>query len=376
MLKVYYRILISSWKNFGLGLMFFRWLLITPLFILFTHFTIFLDRIFFPQYRQIKIKQPIFLIGNPRSGTTFLHSLLTRTKDFAAFETWQLLFPSLTARILFKPLVDYLIRNDWKTVVSAKTGHGVFLDKVEHSEFLFLYKLDTQFITSLSPLAFDDQEYPELRFHDQQPETHRCSSVKFFKGCLQRQIYFTGKQQIVAHLHFSVNRIKTLLEAFPDAKFIYLVRSPYETIPSHLSLNYNNVVLNNQEVTQNISPGKRKRYLDRRYHYDIELYRYFSKLQKDRAIPEDRFLILKYDELCSSLPNTFAKIVAFTGIKPSAQLRQAVEGQAQIQKNYKRQHKVMSLEEFDLTKEQIANDLSFVFEEYGFDKNQVPKAAV
>ncbi|WP_202804221.1 sulfotransferase [Pleurocapsa sp. PCC 7319] len=353
---------------------FLQWLFLFPLFLAFTHLTLFLDRIFFPQYRQVQVKEPIFIIGNPRSGTSFLHCLLTQTKEFAAFETWQLLFPALTARTLLKPLIDYLIKKDLGILVPAQVGHELALDQVEHDEFLFFHQLDTQFVTALSPLGFDTREYPELRFHDKQPESRRCFSIRFLKSCLQRQIYYTQNEQVIAHLHFSIHRLKTLRETFPDAKFIYLVRSPYATISSHLSLNYN--TLKHRKITQKISPNKLKLYLDRRYRYDIELYRYFSKLRQERVIPEDRLLILKYDELRSSLPNAFAKILAFTGIKPSDQLRQVVENQAQIQKNYKRQHKVMSLEEFDLTQEQIANDLSFVFEEYGFDKNQVPKAAV
>ena len=374
MLKVYYRILISSWENFGFGFIFWRWLLIAPLFFLFTHFTLFLDRIFFPQYRQVQVNNPVFIIGNPRSGTSFLHRLLTKTQEFSAFEAWHLFFPSITARVLLKPLITYLIKNNRGTILSSQDGHELSLDKVEHDEFLFMHKLDTQFVFVLSPIAFDDREYPEIRFHDQQPESRRQSSVRFFKACLQRQIYYTGKQQVISHGHYSTHRIKTLMESFPDAKFIYLARTPYETIPSHLSIDSN--AIDHSMGIKNIPTSKLKQYFQRRYCYDIELYRYFYDLHKNQVISEDRVMILRYDELCSSLQNAFEKIVAFTGIKPSDQLRQAVERQAQIQKGYKRKHKVMSLEEFDLTKEQIANDLSFVFEEYGYDKNPVPKPAV
>ncbi len=79
MWQIYYRILISAGKTFGLGLIFWRWLLFLPLFLGFTHFTLFLDKIFFSQYQKVQVKNPVFIIGNPRSGTSFLHSLLTQT---------------------------------------------------------------------------------------------------------------------------------------------------------------------------------------------------------------------------------------------------------------------------------------------------------
>ena len=374
MLQVYYCILISAWKTFGLGLIFGRWLLFLPLFLLFTHFTLFLDKIFFPQYQKIQVKNPVFIIGNPRSGTSFLHNLLTQTDDFVSFKTWQIFFPALTARVLVKPIINYLIRHNLTEIMPEESGHGLYLDRVEHDEFLFIHKLDTQFLLLLSPLGLDDRDYPELRLYDQQPDSRRYSSVKFFQECLKRQIYYTKKEQVIAHIHFSTCRIKTLLETFPDAKFIYLIRSPQETIPSHLTLEYN--TFKNQKRLNNIPENQLKRYFERRYRYDIELYRYFYELQQKAEIPPENIMVLSYDLLCSDLAKSFAQIEDFTGIKPSNELRQALKKQAEKQKQYQRKHKIIDLQQFGLSKEQIAQDFDFVFEEYNFAQNPQPNVTV
>ncbi|MGK7948930.1 MAG: sulfotransferase [Xenococcaceae cyanobacterium] len=374
MLLIYYRILISAWKTFGLRLIFWRWLLFLPLFLLFTHFTLFLDKIFFPQYQKLKVKNPVFIIGNPRSGTSFLHNLLTQTEDFVAFKTWQIFFPALTARVLVKPIVNYLIRHNLTQMMPESSGHEVYLDRVEHDEFLFVHKLDTQFVLLLSPLGLDEREYPELRLYDRQSDSRRYSSVKFFQECLKRQIYYTKKEQVIAHIHFSTCRIKTLLETFPDAKFIYLVRSPQETIPSHLTLEYN--TFKNQKRLNNIPKAKLQRYFERRYRYDLELYRYFYELQKKAEIPSENIMVLPYNLLCSDLEKSFTQIENFTGIKSSDELRQAVKKQAGKQKQYQRQHKIIDLQQFGLSKEQIAQDFDFVFEKYNFEQNPQPNITV
>jgi hypothetical protein len=340
----------------------------------FTHLTLFLDRIFFPQYRKVEIKNPIFIIGHPRSGTTFVHHLLTQTEEFATFKTWQIFLPSLTARLLFRSLINYLLSKEKSTIVPDRVGHKVSLDRIEEEEFLFLHQLDTQFVMTLSPLAFDDREYPELRLHDLQPESRLQRSMRFFRGCLQRQIYETGNHQVVAQIHYSTNRLKTLLKEFPDAKFIYLIRSPYETIPSHFSLNWN--LFDYRWGLDKIPPERLKRYYQRRYRYNTEIYRYFYELQKNQEIPEEQVMTLPYQKLRSNLNAAFQEIVAFTGIKVSKKLQQAVENQAQTQKSYKRKHQVMSLDKFGITKEQIAKDLSFVFEEYGLDQKAESELAV
>ena len=364
MLKIYLAIVRASWQNFGLGLPFWQWSILMPCFLGFTHFTLWLDQFFFPQYRQIQVEEPIFIIGNPRSGTSFLHRQLTQTHEFAAFETWQLMFPALTARFLFKPLIQYLIKTGRSTILPAHLGHELSLTEVEHDEFLFFYKLDTQFVTVLSPLAYDDQEYPELRLHDQQPSHRRLSSVQFLKGCLQRQLYSTGNERVIAHLHFSVNRIKSLLEVFPDAKFIYLVRSPHETIPSHLTLNFN--TLHYTEAAKAVSPHKLNRFFQRRYRYDIELYRYFKMLQSSNPIPSTNMLVIQYDQLISSLESYFQEIIDYAQINPSRQLHRLIKRTATQQRTYTRKHQIIPLEKFNLTHQDIAKDLYFVIDDYNF----------
>ena len=367
MLKVYYRIVVSAWKTFGFGVIFLRWLLFAPLFVFFTNLTLFLDNIFFPQYRKVQVKKPIFIIGNPRSGTTFLHDFLIKKGDFLGFEAWHILFPSLTAHYLLKPFINYLSKKKHTSVIlPEKTGHEISLDKIEEEEFLLIHKLETQFVFQVTPLAFDDLEYPELRFYDQQPESRRQSSVRFFKSCLQRQIYYTGKEQIVAQMHFSTHRIKTLLQIFPDAKFIYIYRSPHETIPSHLSLTY--YIFEHQWKLKNIPLEKLNRYFQRRYMYDVDIYRYFYEVMKNQEIPENQVMILQYDLLRSEMDKALEKILAFTKVENSDKLRTAAKIQLKSQKQYKRKHKVMAPEEFGLSKKQITEALPFVFQEYDFDK--------
>ena len=62
--------------------------------------TLGLDHLIYPRHRKQAIDRPIFIIGNPRSGTTFLHRLLLGAGGMAAFELWEMLFPAITARKL------------------------------------------------------------------------------------------------------------------------------------------------------------------------------------------------------------------------------------------------------------------------------------
>jgi len=50
-----------------------------------------LDDIFFPGHKTQPIDKPLFILGNLRSGSTFLHRLLSRDSDtFTSLTTWDI----------------------------------------------------------------------------------------------------------------------------------------------------------------------------------------------------------------------------------------------------------------------------------------------
>ncbi len=359
MIRIHFRTLQVCWKIYGPGKVFFSLLIGDTLLRCFHAATLLLDRIFFPGYRHVEVKRPVFIIGHPRSGTTFLHHLLTGTNEAAAFPCWHILFPALTGRALVGPLIRQLIRKGKTEVMPEWTGHAIDLDKVEEEEMLFLHNDDTQFVPA-GMLGFDDREYPELRLHDQQPRERRFRSMRFLHGLFQRQIYSTGKGQIIAQTHFSTHRLKTMLEFYPDAKFIYILRDPHHVVPSFLSLLHNSIQFRwgldkiPQEVLQ--------RYNQRRYQAMIDLYRYFHDLRKRGEAPADRVMVLPYEQLRNDMEATFTRIVAFTGIQVSAQLREKVAARAAAQQQYQRRHTVKDLAEFGLSHEQIDKDFAFLQE--------------
>jgi Sulfotransferase family len=64
-----------------------------------------LDELFFRNYRKVSMIQPLFIIGFPRSGTTFLQKLLSLDEEkFASITLGQSLMPSLTSRKIVEAL--------------------------------------------------------------------------------------------------------------------------------------------------------------------------------------------------------------------------------------------------------------------------------
>ncbi|MGZ9223832.1 MAG: hypothetical protein ACXW4Q_17135, partial [Anaerolineales bacterium] len=65
--------------------------LIWPLGSLMHWFFFFLDDILFPGHKTQPIEKPLFILGNLRSGSTFLHRLLSRdSATFTSLTTWDI----------------------------------------------------------------------------------------------------------------------------------------------------------------------------------------------------------------------------------------------------------------------------------------------
>jgi len=255
------------------------------------------------------------------------------------------------------------------TLILEETGHGVALDKVEEEELLFLHNSDTQFAVILFPLGFLDDEFTEFRLHDQMPDNHRISSARFLKSLFKRHIYDTGKKQIFAQTHFSTHRIKTLMEVFPDARFIYMHRMPEDTLPSAFSLIDNMIDL--LWGRHRFSKQQAKRFFQYRYQASIDLYKYFYDVWQNNEIDKQRVMIVPYEQVKEDLMGVFDRVVEFTNIQPSDALKTAVRQQAEKQKKYQRIHEVRTLEEFGIDSRRLKDDFAFLYAKDPFSVDSV-----
>ena len=64
------------------------------------------DHIFFPGAFKTSLKSPIIIVGNPRSGTTFLHRYLVKNGIGTGSQLWQMLYPS----IILQKMINILSR--------------------------------------------------------------------------------------------------------------------------------------------------------------------------------------------------------------------------------------------------------------------------
>lgn len=206
----------------------------------------FLDEIFFRNYRKVTIKQPVFVLGVPRSGTTFLHRVLSEEENFTTFSTWECFFaPSITQRKFWlglgkldakigRPLARSLDWIETRLLAGLDGIHATRMSAAEE-DYLALTPILASFILIL-PFPHAERIWQMGAFDRDMPKAQRDSLMGFYKACLQKHLYVHGEdRQLLSKNAAFASLAQSLCENFPDARFLCCLRDPMDTLPSQLS---------------------------------------------------------------------------------------------------------------------------------------------
>lgn len=182
-----------------------------------------------PAVLEERIDRPIFVLGLPRSGTTFLHNLLADDPGNLTPRCWQTVFPY--------------------PVEAHKNGsrdRRAELTARQYSQFLLL----APELPSLHPLdAYAAQECIEITghvfrslrfdtthylpsFQQWLDDAGHLEAYRFHKRFLQHLQHQNGGGQWILKSPDHIFALEALCEVYPDARFVFVHRDPMKVLPS------------------------------------------------------------------------------------------------------------------------------------------------
>src|SRR5262249_51674170 len=174
---------------------------------------------------------PLFIVGHWRTGTTLLHELLILDERHNSPNTFQCLAPNhflLTEKVLTR-LLFWLLPSR-RPMDNMAAGW----DKPQEDEFaLCLLGAPSPYLSIAFPNhPPQDQEACDLeRLPAREREAWKRTFVRFL-----RQLTYRDPRRLILKSPTHSFRIRTLLELFPDARFVHIVRDPYAVYPSTINL--------------------------------------------------------------------------------------------------------------------------------------------
>ena len=348
------RVYLIVGKTFGV------WIIpiFTGILILFLRLIVFagrlLDHLFFPGIRK-PLQNPILIVGNPRSGTTFLHRFLIKQGFGTGSELWQMIYPSITLQKIIKPILPIM------EVISparhhSTEAHKTSLSSIETDDVSLLFRFFDGFFLYGFFLSFDEDDL----FDWVDPKLRDTSKRDFawFESMWNRNMISNKGDRYIGKLFSLSGNLPAFQQRFPDAKILYMIRDPLNMIPSGLSLVTG--VLDKRYNFWSLDEKIRSRFVERLYIALVELLNRFHDDWTNERINKEKVLIVQFDSMMSHFETLMEEIMDFTDVEPSEELKQTIQITADNQRRYESGHRY-NLEKFGLTEKRIQEDCEQIY---------------
>lgn len=279
-------------------------------------------------------RPPVFILGHWRAGTTLLHELLILDLAHTYPTTYQCLEPNHFL------LTEKLVTRGLRFLIPARRPMDNMTagwDRPQEDEFaLCMLGLPSPYLTVAfpnHPPAFP--EYLDLR---DVPPAARRKWKRTFLAYLTRLTYRTPRRLVLKSPTHTA-RVRTLLELFPDARFVHIVRDPFVLYPS--TLNLWKTLYRVQGLQVPTYAGLEDYVLD-------TFVRMYDRFTEDRPlIPEGHFHELRYEDLVADPLGQLEALYRRLGLDGFAAAAPRVRAYLDANKGYETNR-------YDLTPEQRA----------------------
>jgi hypothetical protein len=228
------------------------------------------------------------------------------------------------------------------------------LHRAEEDEGVFLFPLHTPVFYMLFPFM---EQFRDLQFADSLPPEIRRRMMDFYEGSLQRHLHASqndgqARTLLVKNVH-STGRIRSILQRFPDARFVFIMRDPYQAIPSLLSLYYAAWKMHSRDIPKRSS--EIRALAEMGYAY----YRYLKEMCE--VMPEEQYTCVGFEELIQDPEGTVERIYGHLRLPMSEAFRSRLRAAIREQADHRSEHRY-SLAEYGLSEQEVYEELREVFE--------------
>jgi len=328
-----------------------------------------LDDVMFPAWRDEPIEEPLFIFANARSGTTLLHRLMSLDEErFTYARLYETLFHSVAVHRLIDRIaavdatagggalrrvvdgIDDRVFGFWRDI------HPMGLYQAEEDEGFFLYSMLTPGLYPMWPFV---RGLEGASFLDDQPEEVRRRVMSDYEGGIRRLLHAQGRgRTLLSKSVFMPGRVHSFIDQFPDARYVYMVRHPYESVASFVSMI--------TAVWNQHSPEVPHDNADAQALADIAIKFYRRGWDARKRVPESQWRTVRYTDLVADPKATVLGVYRHFGLKPSQEFLGRLTAETQRARKYRSKHRY-TLEDFGLTRARIHEPLADVFADLGFE---------
>lgn len=303
--------------------------------------------------RQELHPEPLFLLGFWRSGTTLLHNLLSMDPRWGFVNTYQAAMPDV-----FLAGQNRVRRMIERSLPANRGVDNIPVDFAMPQE----EEIAMMCASGLSPYTFlhfprtaeDALDY--LFVKERMDQRQQAEWQREFTKLLKTASFHMGGKPLLLKSPSNTSRITALLELFPDARFVYLQRDPYDTVRSYQRLI---TLMNDWHALQRVD-------FDRLLRKQLEVYRDMAMayLEQRKLIPDGRLVEIRYEELERDKVSQVEHIYDALGLEGYDEFEPYLAEYVTSIEGFEKNPSYVS----DQVIAAVNNYVPFLVEEYGYDR--------
>lgn len=300
-------------------------------------------------------KDPVFILGHWRSGTTYLQNLMSRDPQFG----WAK--PTQTAMFSNCALLGWALKGGVQKGIKGSRP----MDNVQYD--LNLPMEETFAIGNFTPYTLDHllafpivwEKYVDCAFVDELPKKDRDAFKRAYQYAMKKLTMLWKGKQLILKSPDNTARIGCMLEMYPDAKFVNIYRDPYDTVRSSVNMILSQVNL--VHLTPLPDTDLRELLEDMVVERTFDMYK--DLFAREKTFKPGHYVSIKYEDFVQE-PERYLReiyeVLELDGFEAALPHFRAFIAE---QKDYQTNKKTMS----PRLREKINKHLGFYFEHYGYE---------
>jgi hypothetical protein len=298
---------------------------------------------------------PIFILGHWRTGTTLLHEFLALDERHVGPSTYECMEPNhflLTEGLVSRWMPFFSLS------VRPMDNMAAGFDRPQEDEFaLCNLGLPSPYLTVAFPN--NPPQYEEYLDLEGIPPRALARWKRVFRRLLQELTYKHHKRLVLKSPTHSC-RVKTLLELFPDARFVHIVRDPYVVFPSTVNL------WKSLYITFGL---QRPTFQGLEEHVYKTFNRVYDKIEEGKGLIDfDRFYELRYEDLVGDPVGQMATLYDHLGLGGFEQVLPKLQAHVANNAGYKTNRYQLG----DEQRAEITRRWGSVIRLYGYEPQPAP----
>jgi hypothetical protein len=296
-----------------------------------------------PDILQVPISKPLFVLGLPRSGTTFLFNLLSQDPQSRWLHSWETMHPSpppTTETAASDPRIKRIEKKFafYKSLApDLDTAHYISANHPDECNGLF----ENNFTTSLLFLSRAHVPTYQKWLHT---ESDWNAAYQYYREQLQLLSWKCPGEHWLLKTPAHLFHLDSLLTVFPDACIVQNHRDPIEAIPSEASL----ISIIRGAFSDHVEPTVVGQ--DCLDEMSIAMDRALKVRQNTSS---KQFFDLKYQDLVRNPIDTVKQIYDYFDYNYTEQMEKNLQRYIEENRQYKHGVHRYSLEQFGLNVDQV-----------------------